>query len=165
MNEWVRFADSKAAILIAANAAVVFGLLQSGWSFDEYRHWNLYLWPLVAGCVISTFFCFLALVPALSFPWLTRPGQRGATVSLIYFADIAKFTPKQFLEALAQAVGYEQDPSTAHDLDLARQIVTNSTIALNKYRLMTVAFWATLAGLISVPVFAVFILLRGRLWD
>jgi len=128
VNEWIRFSDTKAGAILAADgviAAVAFSLLPEPVP-------AAYLPLIVSGAVsgvLSVYFSILCLNPALRF---------GEPNSLIFFAHIAQRYqgPNEYAEALV-GVFSEEEAAAAQ---IAAQIWVNSRVALKKYRAVT---WAT----------------------
>jgi len=69
-------------------------------------------------------------------------------VNLLYFGDIEELDPKDYLARMAASRRERPRSSSGADLmDYAEQIVTNSRIAVKKYRLFRVGVIITIAGL------------------
>ena len=111
---------------------------------------------------ISAAICLASFVPCLSSDKFTDDDTALPAPNLIYFGDISKFTPDQYLEYLGDVYTEStHDAISSIERDYAIQIVTNSTITVKKYRLFSIGVMFTLIGLAG-PLFALaYVLHRG----
>nr|WP_272870321.1 Pycsar system effector family protein [Aliivibrio fischeri] len=100
-------------------------------------------------CVVSMLLCLLSVVPSLSMPWESKPNGTKDSDNLLYFQDIAKYTPSSYLSKLAIRLGLGEQVFSGYQQDLANQIIINSTIACKKYSYYKVAIWFTVTALIT----------------
>ena len=154
VNEWLKFAEAKLGVLVAINGSVAFAalsLLNEQLQAGIYTRTALLLLALTN--VISMMLCLASLAPCL-FP-IRCAKSRGtrATVNLLYFGDIEALDPKDYLARTAASRRERPRNSSGADLmDYAEQIVTNSKIAVKKYRLFTAGVQITGAGLVVAVV-------------
>lgn len=148
INEWIRFSDTKAGAIVAANGViatiVLSKLAESKNFFDSYP---IFLVLLVIG-ILTTFISII-----LSIICLTPTLKIGRTSSsLIFFASIA--------EKFDSYDAYEEASLNALTVDeqvfsqITHQVWANSKVAWKKYKAVT---WATyfliitiLIGLVSI---------------
>jgi len=95
-------------------------------------------------------------VPALGMPWDSKPNGTKPSDNILYFGDIAKYSPLAYLNKLSSHLGLSNIEFTGYQKDLASQIVTNSAISLRKYNHFKIAIWLTLSAVVS-PVVAILI--------
>ena len=158
INDWLKFAEAKSATLIACNGALIFGISRLISYFDPKGVYLFYLIVILSLCILSISICFLSIIPALSMPWGKKPSGIKKKDNLMYFSDIAKYTPLAYLSALNEKMGLNDAGFTGYQKDLSNQIIVNSVIADKKYRAFQKAIWLTLAAVIS-PVLALLVFL------
>jgi hypothetical protein len=156
INDWLKFAEAKSATLIACNGALIFGMSRLISSFDPKGIYLIYLIVMSALCILSISICFLSIIPSLSMPWEKKPSGIGDKDNLLYFSDIAKYTPLTYLKALKDKLELKDSVFTGYQKDLSSQVIVNSVIADRKYKAFQKAVWLTLAAVIS-PVLAILI--------
>ena len=158
INDWLKFAEAKSATLIACNGALIFGISRLIISYEPKGAYLLYLIMVTVLCVLSISICFLSIIPSLSMPWEKKTSGASDKDNLIYFSDIAKYTPLAYLNALKAKLELNNSEITGYQKDLSNQIIINSVIADRKYRAFQKAIWLTLSAVIS-PVLALLIFL------
>lgn len=156
INDWLKYAEAKSAMMIAGNGALIFGIARLSKIFELNACLSLYSLLAVSLCVASMVICLLSVIPSLSFPWEAKPIGRSEEDNILYFADIAKYSPLAYLNALETKLGLQKNEFTGYQKDLSSQIIINSVIALSKYRNFQIAVWLTLSALVS-PIVAVMI--------
>lgn len=158
INDWLKFAEAKSATLIACNGALIFGISRLISSFDLKGIYLLYFISISVLCILSIAICFLSIIPSLSMPWEKKPSGTSKEDNLMYFSDIAKYTPLAYLKALKDKLELNDSSFTGYQRDISNQIIINSVIADKKYRAFQKAIWLTLAAVIS-PVLALLVFL------
>lgn len=91
-------------------------------------------------------------------PWEKKPSGISDKDNLLYFSDIAKYTPLAYLNALKDKLELKDSAFTGYQKDFSNQIIVNSVIADRKYRAFQKAIWLTLAAVIS-PVLSMSVFL------
>lgn len=145
INDWIRFADAKAAALLATGG-VLGGLLVSAtphtMSTTPAGIARIATFTLaVAAVAFSVLMSLLALQPRL--------GRRENATSLIYFDHIARRfrdDAQGFVEAL---IGGRTAATHEYDRDLGHQIWANSRVARRKFRHVTSATWLLGAAMLG----------------
>lgn len=156
INDWLKYAEGKSATLIAGNGALIFGMSRIYLSNDIDACLASYLMFCSLLCLFSLSICLLSVVPALEMPWDSKPNEKHSNDNVLYFGDIAKYSPLEFLKKLSSKLGNRNEEFTEYQRDLAFQIITNSVIANKKYNHFKIAIWLTLAAVTS-PIVAVLI--------
>jgi|SRR5579862_742612 len=165
----LRFAETKNAVLLAADAAIAAGTIQTLASASSISVWtSRYLVCLALACLISGCIALLSFLPVTQIPWLTltRRGIRQAqlgwmamprrssdTGNLLFFGDIRGHNGASYLAALSKATGISRDTFTPLERMYADQIVVNAGIAFRKFSYFRVAIWVMIFGAIT-PLFA-----------
>jgi hypothetical protein len=138
-NEYIRFADTKAAFIAGVDAALI-GTAISSSLFDSCLHrppchWSVALWLGIGGIIplsISIAFCVLTIIPRL---W------HNATHGFIYWDSvIAHGSPKKFGDAFT---ALSSDGMTS---ELTNHIYVLGTIAKKKYGFVRKAIWSSVVG-------------------
>ena len=161
INDWLKYAEAKSATLIAGNSGLIWGLEAVSKSYELSVLLKVCLLVSVSLCVASLVVCLLSIIPALSMPWNVKPEGKTDNDNLLYFADIAKYSPLTFLRGLENKLGLQHVEYTGYQKDISSQIIVNSVIANAKYKNFQIAIWLTLSALIT-PIGALVILLIRR---
>ena len=157
VNEWLRFAEQKNAALLLLNGGMIWGVTRVLRSLDlvpEMAYWlNLIGYLLVA---ISTLICIISFLPILQQRWF-KPEKTYPSDNCLYFAHSAKYDAKGYLLLVAKKLGYAKEKTkfTDFEIDLSKQIVTNSEIAFDKYKRFQ------LAAIFTILAVVVFLLSIG----
>lgn len=138
INDWVKFADAKAGVALAAHGAVftiAVPAIVSNRSFF-LAHSTLLVGVLIAtlAATISVFFGFRAIIPRLSV---------GEAKSLIFFAHIAKSYP-DFESFRSHSKGHYSDDEGFNN-QILDQIWSNSRVAWAKHKDSAFCLWALVA--------------------
>lgn len=138
VNSWLSFGEAKNAAIIAFNIALIAVFAQLYSNF-----------PLLC-TILMSLFIFSSLLSLWSFvPILTNKieGQYNMEddLNLVYWADIAKIsTAEIYIKKTIQKYKYmvtEEDAIDSIVIDLAKEIIINSRIALRKYDLFKKALY------------------------
>jgi len=156
INDWLKYAEAKSATLIAGNGVLVLGFSRAIPSPEVNGFILVYLMTCILLCVFSLSICLLSIIPALNMPWDSKPSGVSEKDNVLYFEDIAKYTPNAYLKRVAKSFDANIDGFTGFQTDLANQIIVNSVIAHRKYNYFKVAIWLSLAAVIS-PLLALLI--------
>lgn len=150
VNDWLKFAEAKNGGLLALNVATLIGILQCDKSlFETYLPIRVLL--IVAFC-LSSAICVYSISPIVNITKLFNKleirkfNTDKHTLNYLFFGNIARLTPDQFQEVFLLRV-----PNvilTSSDKDLVGQIVQNSEIALQKFKIFNLAAWITFIGFI-----------------
>lgn len=159
VNNWLKFAESKNAALLAANSAIVFGLIRTQDLFEN----SLLHYYFVICIVLATFsacICLLSFVPKIKINSIFQETSvQAENLNLLFYGHIAKFTPEDYLKALQDGhIITEEAIQDRFCTDIANQIVVNSKIAQTKYIFFQLAIWFTVAAVIS-PIVTIIIAL------
>ena len=160
INDWLKFAETKSATLIAFDGLVIFGILRILKDVQLKSEHELYVYIVITQLIISLLIALTSLIPNLSMPWFFKKKQPSETDNLLYFEDIAKYTKSTYLHALYQATGQEARTITPYEKMMTHQIIVNSVIARRKYKLFKLAIWVLLSAIVT-PIGA-FILFEIR---
>jgi hypothetical protein len=143
VNNWIRFADAKASVLLAVSG-VLGGLLLSRPASTDGRlatvHTALWGAALVA-VTLSALISVAVLLPRLKV-------RRAGPASLIYFGDIARQFRRRHAEFVAAFRRAASDPQVMRE-EVAEQIWANSVVARRKFRHVAVATWLIGAALVT----------------
>lgn len=147
--DWVKYAETKNAALVALNGAFLFGVLNIIISEKLQNYWaNIYAYLLIILFLTSLVISLISFIPRLNAPWLKINEQKGDNDNIIYFGHIAKYTPSQYLRLIDEKLDLS-DYSTSEASIYSNQIVINSQVTLIKLKQFEIAAWFFLAALIS----------------
>ncbi|MCH2055144.1 MAG: DUF5706 domain-containing protein [Thalassotalea sp.] len=151
INDWLRYAETKSAALLATNGLVIFGIFRVLHSQDNINSLLIYYsYFVVFLLVISSCFLLISFSPSLQIPWLFKPSNVDEkNDNLLFFGHAAKYTPQKYLDTLAKASDEKKYQSSNLELMIAKQIIANSTIAIRKFNIFNIAIWLTISAIIT----------------
>jgi hypothetical protein len=146
INDQIRFADTKAAALLAANGvltAALIGVLKDKDAFFRSHTFVLLLAAVgLLGLLASAGCCLMCIVPRLS---------TGGPRSLIFFDHIALFTGPDTYANSAETMA---DARQAFQ-EITRQVWANARVASRKHRWVARAVRWFVPGLLFATIFAI----------
>jgi hypothetical protein len=155
VNDWLKFAETKNAALVAFAAAANAGILSFlGSSYQVSSAWKYVL--LLAVCLFCVG-CVSGLVsfdPKVDRIKLSRKRKKRREPSeqdnLWFFGEIGHYTPDELLRSFATR--YHNAPEcvvTALEKDIASQIIANARITIQKFRVFK---WGLRISLVAVAL-------------
>ncbi|PNQ72850.1 hypothetical protein C1T31_10115 [Hanstruepera neustonica] len=152
INEWLRFAEAKNAMIIALNGVVVFGVAQII-EFNFIKDIEILKWYLTIAFICLTFSTIVAL---LSF--IPRLKQIAPTFNLNPGKDNFLFFDTLKDKKINEVIEFYKtdDEVQPYHEQLADQIIVNSGIAKRKYDYFTFSCWITIAGIITPLIAGLF---------
>lgn len=176
VNEWLRFAEAKNAVLLAFCGAAITAIVTYLAAAKPLT------WPTTIGLGTSALLlCISSLVSSLSFIpktdldhliWRRRRPKKNACSSqesndnLYYFNSLRKYDSYSLLDALNKDYFDSRVPKPykKEDLDLASQITINSDIASGKFMLFAASARILVCSIAFALVLSIVSLVRyGRL--
>ncbi len=152
--DWLHFAESKNAMLIAANGAAIFGIISLlGNASASNQMYVIYIYQALLFLFLSAVFCLLSFIPQVDIPWLESVHTPIEEDNLLAYADIANYDSKQYLEAMHKQAAVDLKEIDPFEEDLAELIISYSRIALRKYSLFNFGVWCMLSAIVT-PVIA-----------
>lgn len=129
--ESVKIAENKHGLILALNSGLI------ALTIGFFNSKNLFLiimnWLVVLFAGLSIFCCFLGLFARSESDEKLINNKKNP--NLLYYKDVANFTPKELLKCIIINYNFPKDYSIDNfELDLSKQIVANSKIAYKKYR-------------------------------
>jgi hypothetical protein len=135
INDWVKFADAKAGVALAAHGAVftiaVPEIVENRSYFLEHGCLAVGLVCATVAAIVSVFFGLRAIIPRLSV---------GEAKSLIFFAHIAKAYP-DFESFRSHSKGHYSNDDGFND-QILDQIWANARVAWAKHKDSAFCLWA-----------------------
>lgn len=160
INDWLKFAEAKSAILIAGNGTFIFGILRLIDKYNIDGYLQIYLLVSVLFSILSLVVCLVSIVPSLTMPWDSKPAGTNRNDNLLYFADIAKYSPLSYLSSLNESLGLQPSDFNSFQKNLSLQIITNAVIANKKFNYFKFSIWLTLTAILSPVVVVLFYVLK-----
>jgi len=160
VNEFVRFSDTKAAIILAfAGGSAAFLSARADILHDIIRAHKVDGWGLTLyfAILVYLFALFFTVLAALRSVWPALGGVEEER-SLIFFRHIAEDFKGKHRE-YAKALGDLDDQSLAGQL--AQQICANAAIATNKFHLVARAVRGLVVALSAWALIMILLLLIG----
>ncbi|MBN2825111.1 MAG: hypothetical protein JXQ76_07310, partial [Campylobacterales bacterium] len=121
VNDLLKFAEAKNGAIVTLNGVVVFGIVQTNIETIALQIYTvMVVFLLLASIIIS----LLSFIPKLNSPYINL-GTPTPEDNLIYFGDIAKYTPAQYYTKIKETL-----PTIDETLEMyyIHQIVINSKI-------------------------------------
>lgn len=157
VNDWLKFAETKNAALVAADVAILIGLASL---FEKAEGWLLvYLIFLAVFVGLSLVIGLISFLPTTKIPWLRRPAVIQKKRNVLYYGHIADNDVESYLELLKGVLAEDSEPSLIGRA-YTEQIITNSKIAVKKYGYFTTSLFCLLTGIVTLPI-AVLLLVIG----
>lgn len=157
VNDWLKFAESKNAVVVAASGFGIWASLRLALSNETGCYATTYFAILAIFLLAGFVTSLLSFLPILNYRWVIAKPAKLANGNLLYFGYLATLSKQQAIEAYVKATGSkEADVKEMHEM-YAEQIIINSRIALAKYEMFEFAIKALLLGVltpvIAIPVF------------
>lgn len=165
VNDWLKFAETKNAAIIAADAAAALGALAVLISNTQnLKTWfYFYLYNFIIFLLLSGLIALISVIPKTNISLAKPKENRMADDNLLFYGDIAKYDPKEYLTEMRGRYGKTETEITGLEIDYAEQIVINSQIALRKFDIFRAATWLAVAAIIT-PILAI-ILFYSLNWE
>ena len=157
VNDWLKFAEAKNAMLIAFNGASIFGVIKllNYSTVSESEFLKGYIVFVISCLIFSTINCLISFAPRVK---IIKTGfyDSGKIPNVLFFEYLKG---KSNLEIVKEITGdLDQNKYTTIEKDIAEQIKQNSIIASRKYSHFTVSVWITISAYITLPLAAIFCL-------
>ncbi|MBE9032214.1 hypothetical protein IQ266_20960 [filamentous cyanobacterium LEGE 11480] len=163
VNEWVKFAEAKNAVLLAfAGAAVTVTTTALVTAQAMPFFWQVALSVTTGWIGICAFLCAVSFIPKTNLEkilWLKqKPSEQQRlkkTDNFYFFGDLRKYRPEELLEAINYYY-FNNEFTLPHGKeceDIAAQIVVAAQIANMKFTLFTYAIYSLLIALLCMPIF------------
>ena len=172
VNEWLKFAEAKNAVLLAfagTGMTVTVTLLATMQSLPNSLKMALIVTTsLLCAC---SFLCGLSFLPTTNLErvlWLRSKKFQANTPmpsdNLYYFGHLRKYSSNQLLDSINQNYlsNKVSQPYGKESQDLAAQITVNAEIAFRKYQLFTYATYCLVTSIIIIPMSILFSLIFFR---
>lgn len=151
VNDWLKFAETKNAVLLLATGAAIWGaarliiLEQTGCYLSTYL---LYLEAFLLAAFLTALVSFL---PILNYRWIvSKPTrQKTANGNILFFAYLAGLSTSQLISEFRTAVSAADNDLKQIDQMYAEQIIINSRIALAKFSMFELSVKFVLYGVLT----------------
>jgi hypothetical protein len=147
VNNWLKFAEVKNATLIAGNGVMIFGVMKilNDLNLNQYAIYYIYFSMILL--FISLVISLISFMSKLKIPDFLLHSESTKSDNLLFFGDIVKYREQTYLKKIHELLASE----TTSELDFmyVQQIIVNSKIAINKFKLFNVALNFTIAGIVS----------------
>ena len=163
-NQWWKFAESKNGALIALDSALIIGILSLFKSFISIKILYYYFCWVISFLIISLVISSLSFIPILSKNNQDKVSfeEIDKKKNILFFSEIKNLTPDEYLDLLIKKIQVKNSKITKYAKDYAEQIINNSKIADNKYRLFKWALYFFVTGILP---FMILVFLGFRIYD
>ncbi|WP_284455231.1 Pycsar system effector family protein [Alloalcanivorax xenomutans] len=161
VNDWLKFAEAKNAVVVAASGFALWASLRLTLSPETECYVSTYFAILSAFLLAGFVTALLSFLPILNYRWIVPKPSKLDNGNLMYFGYLATLSKNQVLDAYIKATeSREADTKEIHGM-VAEQIIVNSRIAVAKFAMFEVAIKVLLAGVLT-PVIAIPVLCISR---
>lgn len=144
VNDWLKVAETKNAMLIGFNGASIFGLSRVMGSIDSGLWWYFFMVCLIfIASLITSLVSFVPRLVDLPFSSVSKSKFKN----LYFFEYLKDLTMENLLKEHFKEPEGGVFPDSLKDL--AGQIISNSKIASLKYSYFTIAIWLTICGIVT----------------
>lgn len=163
INDWLKFAEAKNALLLAFCGAAITALVTYLSAAPNISSESLRIGLLISLFLlcICSLICSLSLLPKTDREyliwWTKRPSKKLKTKpqdtdNLYFFDEIRKYSSTDLLDSMNKLYfdNKLQTPYKKEDIDIANQIVINSQIASVKFAFFRVALWFLIGSFLVV---------------
>ena len=163
VTDWLKFAESKNAMLIAFDGASIYGITKALDLdfFKESSIWSGYAIVVVILLAFSAVVSLLSFVPKLDL--VSSESILGNDEpNSIFFEHLKKQSEIAIIQAICES---EETEFSRFEKDIANQIKQNSNIASKKYSYFTIAVWITVSAYITpitAGIFAIYLYLQRK---
>lgn len=157
VTDWLKFAEAKNAMLIAFNAASIYGIAKA-LDLDFFKDSSF---GYGYACWVIILLAFSAIISLLSFvPRLTLFSAKEILgtdePNGIFFEHLKCQSENEIIQGICET---KETSFTRFERDIANQIKQNSGIASNKYSYFTIAVWITVVAYITPIIAGIFALI------
>lgn len=155
VNNWLRFAEAKNALLLGFNGVIFFGIVRllTSSSLNDVDILKVYFIIALVCLAFSSLITLLSFVPNLK---ILRPSFdfKQDVDNYLYF-DVLRSKNK---EDIINRYNNQNDPVTDYHNHLAEQIITNANITKRKYDYFTLGVWLSISAFLTPLLAAIFAL-------
>ncbi len=158
VNDWLKFAESKNAVLILFNGGAIYGVLNLYLNL-KIENPNFFKAPFIVYMVLSVLsilILLLSFLPQTKLHWLFSFKTTDKKDNLLFYAHIAKYDEESYLKSICKYFGEKEGHFSEYEKALANQIINNSKIALKKYYYFKASLFTTILAII-IPGFLLII--------
>jgi hypothetical protein len=172
VNEWLKFAEAKNAVLLAFSGTAMTATLAVLATVQNLANSLRFgLLGATALLCVCAFLCAWSFLPKTNLEKILWSRSNSFQVmkpqvedNLYYFGHLRKYNSATLLDSVNQDYlnGAASVPYGKEAQDLASQIVVNSSIAFRKYQLFTYASYCLVTAIATVPAFVLLSLVFTR---
>jgi len=146
VNDWLKFSETKNALIIVFNSSLIFGILNF-YSVIKEESYIVYMLMVITMLLISIVVSLLSFIPQLKYPYISY-GNPEDTDNLLFFAHIAKYTPAQYYEKIKSTLP-DETKNEEFDMYYINQIVANAKIVTTKFEQFKISAWFTIGAFLT----------------
>jgi len=158
VNEWLKFAETKNASLIALIGGAIIAFISLSFSinifqcqFGIYYFYNFLLFSFL-GLITA----LLSFLPQTKLFWLWKEKDLKRRPNIFFYGDLAHTSPDSLINLIYNDEIDGQDPIKKIRRDLAEQVVSNSKITRRKYHYFRIALWFVISAILT-PIVSAFL--------
>lgn len=147
VNNWLKYAEAKNALIIVLNSTLIFGIINLYPAIKDDTSYILYMSIAILMMLISIIVALISFIPRLKSPYekVESPLEND---NLLYFGHIAKYTSEQYREKIEKILSAE-NTNKEFDMYYINQIIINSKITLIKFKQFEISAWFLIAAFLT----------------
>jgi hypothetical protein len=152
VNDWLKFAETKNAVIIAFNGAAISAILQSyPENTKSLKMFEGIMLTLFALSICISIYSFLPILKN-SFKYKKLNDNdfeaEKAKLNCYFFRDHSRISCNQLLNLLIHKSSTGAYHANNMEIDIAEQIISNAEIAMSKFVLFSTAAYITFSGVV-----------------
>lgn len=162
VNDWLKYAETKNAILFPVLVAIFLGVLSILFQNKIEIIWiKIYLYNVLVFTFIGAVSIMLSFFPNIKKPFIFS-GEKSNNSNLLYFGDIQQYSTTDFKKVYCDKYCISTDTITSMDEDYIQQIIINSKITFKKLIFFKIGLFLMLSAFITIFLsLFVFVLLEN----
>ncbi|CAA6827761.1 MAG: Unknown protein [uncultured Sulfurovum sp.] len=157
VNNWLKFAESKNAVLITLSGVFIWGAIRIIASNKISLVFEWYFYSLIVFFAFSFIVGIFSFVPITNYSIIIPSEDISEKDNLFLFSHLAKYRKKSLISKISKITKTkESEVNEIHEM-YAEQIIINSRITLHKFNYFSLGIKSILLG-VSTPFLGYFLL-------
>lgn len=151
VNNWLKFAEAKNAVIMAIAGTAIFNLIKLLITTELHIIADIYIVQLVICLTFSFLIALSSFVPITNYLFILPKDKTSESDNLLFFGHLAKYTKDDLIAKFNETE--DTETNTKYRGMYIEQIIINSRIAMSKYYFFNLAvtlfFWGILSPIIG----------------
>ncbi len=146
VNNWLKFAEAKNALIIVLNGTLIFRISGFYSHIQNNVIYFLYFMSILM-LLISIVIAIISFIPRLKTPYIKMQNPLPND-NLLYFGHIAKYTPDQYYLKISKILS-KDDKYKEFNMHYSNQIVVNSRITFIKFKQFEISVFFLISAFLT----------------